>query len=53
LERRHIEALAAASSGDPALYRWSPVPRGIEETTRYVETALAEVRRGSAEICDF
>lgn len=41
LERRHIEALSAASSGDPALYRWSPVPRGMEETTRYVETALA------------
>jgi N-acetyltransferase len=41
LERRHVAALAAASAGDPALYRWSPVPRGIEETTRYVEAALS------------
>jgi N-acetyltransferase len=41
LERRHVEALAAASAGDPALYRWSPVPRGIEETARYVEAALS------------
>ena len=41
LDRRHIEPLAAASAGDPALYRWSPVPRGVEQTTRYVETALA------------
>lgn len=41
LERRHIESLVAASAGDPGLYRWSPVPRGTEETTRYVETALA------------
>jgi len=48
LERRHIEALAAASSGDPALYRWSPVPRGIEETTRYVETALGARDAGLA-----
>lgn len=41
LDRRHIAPLAAASAGDPALYRWSPVPRGVEQTTRYVETALA------------
>jgi N-acetyltransferase len=48
LERRHIEPLAAASAGDPALYRWSPVPRGIEETTRYVETALTARDAGHA-----
>jgi N-acetyltransferase len=41
LDRRHIESLAAASAGDPALYRWSPVPQGITEATQYVETALA------------
>lgn len=48
LERRHIEALSAASAGDPELYRWSPVPRGMEETTRYVETALAARGGGQA-----
>jgi N-acetyltransferase len=48
LERRHIESLAAASAGDPSLYRWSPVPRGIEPTTRYVETALAARDAGAA-----
>jgi len=48
LERRHIEALVAASAGDPELYRWSPVPRGIEQTTRYVETALAVRDAGGA-----
>jgi len=40
LGRHHIEGLAAASSGDPALYRWSAVPRGPEATTKYVATAL-------------
>jgi N-acetyltransferase len=48
LDRCHIESLVAASAGDPALYRWSPVPRGIEETTRYVETALAARDAGMA-----
>ena len=41
LERRHIDGLAAASSADPSLYRWSPVPQGKAEATAYVETALA------------
>jgi N-acetyltransferase len=48
LERRHIESLSAASAGDAALYRWSPVPQGIEAATRYVETALAARDAGSA-----
>lgn len=48
LVRRHIEALSAASAGDSELYRWSPVPRGIEETTRYVESALAARDAGLA-----
>lgn len=48
LERRHIEPLVIASAGDPALYRWSPVPQGIEETTRYVETALGARDAGMA-----
>lgn len=48
LERRHIEDLTAASAGDAAFYRWSPVPQGLEETTRYVETALAARDAGQA-----
>lgn len=48
LDRRHIESLVAASAGDPALYRWSPVPQGIEGTTRYVESALAARDAGMA-----
>lgn len=48
LERRHIEPLAAASAGDPALYRWSPVPQGTEESARYVEGALAARDSGTA-----
>ena len=48
LERHHIEALAAASAGDPPLYRWSPVPQGVPATTAYVETALAWRDAGKA-----
>jgi len=48
LERCHVESLTAASAGDPELYRWSPVPQGIEQTTRYVETALAARAAGAA-----
>lgn len=49
LEHRHIEGLvAAAAARDPALYRWSPVPRTPAEATRYVETALAWREAGSA-----
>jgi N-acetyltransferase len=48
LDHRHIEGLAAASSGDPALYRWSPIPRGKDEATSYVETALAWRDAGTA-----
>ena len=40
LEHRHAAGLAAASAGDTELYRWSPVPQGEAEATKYVETAL-------------
>lgn len=36
----HAEGLAAASSGDPKLYRWSQVPRGHAEIVRYIERAI-------------
>jgi N-acetyltransferase len=48
LNHRHIEGLAAASVGDPALYRWSPIPQGREGSTSYVETALAWRDAGTA-----
>jgi len=48
LDRRHIESLAAASAHEPSLYQWSPVPQGIPEATRYVETALAWRAEGRA-----
>lgn len=48
LERRHINALAAASAANPGLYEWSPVPQGEIETTRYVETALSWRDAGTA-----
>ena len=36
----HTDGLAAASSGDPELYRWSQVPRGPAEVARYIDKAL-------------
>lgn len=48
LEPRHVEGLAAASAGDPSLYRWSPVPQGREEAAQYVNTALAWRDAGTA-----
>lgn len=49
LERRHAEALDAASSGDSALYRWSLVPRGIDAVRHYIEAAL-DVRNAGAAV---
>lgn len=48
LELRHVDALAAASSADPSLYEWSPVPQGKAEATIYVNTALAWRAAGKA-----
>lgn len=48
LESRHIEGLVAASSGDEGLYRWSFVPRGREEMTKYVNTAISWREAGTA-----
>jgi N-acetyltransferase len=45
---RHLDGLVAASAADPSLYKWSPVPQGRAEATRYVETALAGRDDGSA-----
>jgi len=48
LERTHVAALATASTGDPELYRWSPVPRGEAEAGRYIDTALTWRHDGTA-----
>jgi N-acetyltransferase len=48
LEIRHAPGLAAAAAVDPALYRWSPVPQGVAEARRYVETALTWQSSGTA-----
>lgn len=48
LEPRHIEPLVEASAGDPELYRWSFVPRGVDEMTQYVNTAISWREAGSA-----
>jgi RimJ/RimL family protein N-acetyltransferase len=42
LQRWHARGLAEASSGDPSLYRWSPIPQGEAEALAYIETALAQ-----------
>lgn len=48
LEQRHVDGLVAASSEDPDLYRWSPVPQGKGEATSYVETTLRWQDAGTA-----
>lgn len=48
LSAAHAEGLIAASDGDPALYRWSAVPRGREAVEKYIATALAWREAGTA-----
>lgn len=48
LKQAHAEGLAAAAAGDPSLYRWSPVPQGKAETSKYIDTALAWRDAGTA-----
>jgi N-acetyltransferase len=48
LDYRHIDGLAVASAVDSSLYQWSPIPRGKDGATRYVETALAWRDAGTA-----
>jgi N-acetyltransferase len=48
LEHRHVDGLVAAASDDAELYQWSPVPRGKDAATNYVDTALAWRDAGSA-----
>ncbi len=48
LQLHHAESLAAASSGDPSLYRWSPIPQGKAAAIQYIETALNWQAAGTA-----
>jgi N-acetyltransferase len=48
LDHAHVDGLVVAAAGDPALYRWSPVPQGRAAATTYVDIALAWRHAGSA-----
>ena len=48
LSLRHVDALVAASAGDPSLYQWSPVPQTKAEAASYIETAIAWQEAGKA-----
>jgi RimJ/RimL family protein N-acetyltransferase len=48
LDFPHAEGLMAAAGLDAGLYQWSPVPQGIEETIKYIRTALDWKSAGTA-----
>ncbi len=48
LDSKHIPRLAAAAAVEPSIYKWSLVPQGESEMTRYVETALSWRDAGTA-----
>ncbi len=48
MEKHHAAGLAAASATDSELYHWSPVPRGIDEATNYIQTGIDLRESGSA-----
>ena len=48
LEFSHVDGLVTASAVDPSLYRWSPIPQGKDQATKYIETALAWKEAGTA-----
>jgi RimJ/RimL family protein N-acetyltransferase len=48
LNYAHAQGLVAAAAVDPALYQWSPVPQGMIEVTRYIDTALNWQEAGTA-----
>lgn len=49
LADRHAEGLVRASMCDDGLYKWSPVPKGIEEVKKYIQTALEWKEAGTAQ----
>jgi len=48
LDFRHAEGLANASASDIQLYQWSPVPQGIGDANKYIQTALDWQLAGTA-----
>jgi RimJ/RimL family protein N-acetyltransferase len=48
LEELHAEGLTHASMSDDDLYQWSPVPKGVEEVRKYIQTALEWKEAGNA-----
>ena len=48
LEESHAEGLVRAAAADISLYRWSPVPQGLKEAKKYIQTALDSRAAGSA-----
>jgi RimJ/RimL family protein N-acetyltransferase len=48
LELHHVEGLVTAAAVDPSLYQWSPIPQGVTETKKYIETALTWKEAGTA-----
>jgi len=48
LSMNHLDGLVAAAAGDPALYKWSPVPQSRDAALAYIETALAGREAGKA-----
>jgi len=48
LDPRHVDGLVFAADSDAELYQLSPVPRGKDQATNYVDTALAWQAAGTA-----
>lgn len=48
LDGSYIEGLSAAAAFEPSLYCWSPVPQRKEETTAYINAAVASKEAGTA-----
>ena len=48
LSSTHADALVAASTGDPSLYHWSPVPKDKLAAEKYITTAVAWREAGTA-----
>jgi RimJ/RimL family protein N-acetyltransferase len=48
LQHRYGDGLVTAAAADPSLYKWSPVPQGPAEVTKYINTAIAWRDAGKA-----
>lgn len=48
LDLCHLEGLVAAAEEDRSIYRWSFVPQGAAETSKYIDAALALHDAGKA-----